>query len=169
MSTATEAKSDGSAGRIRASDLWLVGRLFLWSLALPLLKRLLPLEMLVRLAWSRPRRNLRRPELERRVMRLVHAVWGRSPAARGDGNCLERSLAVYRFLSRLNAEPELVAGMRKGPGDVLGHVWVAVDGEPFGESAQDLARYVPVIAFGAGGRETWRSGAEVAPPSRLSG
>ena len=142
--------------------LWLAGRLYLWSLALPILKRVLPLRTLVRLVWTRPRTDRRRPERERQVMRLAYAVWSRSRARRRDGNCLERSLAAFRFLSRLNANPELVAGTRRVGGDILGHVWVLVDGEAFGESREELAEYLPMVAFGAGGRETWRAGSDAA-------
>jgi hypothetical protein len=96
-------------------------------------------------------------------MRLVHAVWSRSRTRRRDSNCLERSLAAFRFLSRLNANPELVAGARRaGGGDMFGHVWVVVDGQAFGESREELAEYNPMIAFGAGGRETWRAGSDAA-------
>lgn len=143
--------------RLGPNDFWLAGRLFLWSLALPILKRLLPLQTLVRFAWARPRTNRRRPERERQVMRLAHAVWSGSRVRRRDGNCLERSIAAFRFLSRLNANPELVAGTRRAGGDMIGHVWIVVDGQPFGESREELAEYLPMIAFGAGGRETWRA------------
>ena len=152
---ANESVSDRRAG---PGEIWLAGRLYLWSLALPILKRVLPLRTLVRLAWTRPRTDRRRPERERQVMRLAYAVWSRSRARRRDDDCLERSLAAFRFLSRLNADPELVAGTRMAGGEVQGHVWVVVDGQPFGEARAELAEYLPVIAFGAGGRETWRAG-----------
>lgn len=142
----------------RPADLALAGRLFLWSLALPVLERLLPLPTLVRLAWARPRGTARDPERERRVVRLAYAVWARSPAARLDGNCLERSLAVYRCLSRLGAGPHLVSGVGSDGDAMRGHVWVTVDGEPLGEVSDALAQYAPVIAFGDDGREIWRAG-----------
>jgi hypothetical protein len=143
----------------RLSDLWLAARLFLWSFALPILKRLFSLETLVRVVWVGPRTGRRRPDLERRVVRLAHAVWARSPAGRGDENCLERSLAVYRFLSRLNADPELVAALRKDGSNLVGHVWVTVEGKPLGEVAAELDEYTPMIVFGARGRPAWRADA----------
>jgi hypothetical protein len=159
LSPPAEGHGEGRKQPSGLSDLWLAARLFLWSLALPILKRLLPLEALVRVAWAAPRTSRRRPELERRVVRLAHAVWARSPAGRSDDNCLERSLAVYRFLSRLNADPELVAGVRKDGSELVGHVWVTVDGKPLGEAAAELGEYAPMIVFGARGRPAWRADA----------
>jgi Transglutaminase-like superfamily len=91
-------------------------------------------------------------------MRLTYAVWRRSPAALVDGNCLERSLAAYRYLSRWGAGPHLISGVARDGEKMRGHVWVTVDGEPLGEASNELAQYVPVIAFGDNGREIWRAG-----------
>jgi hypothetical protein len=157
LSPPAEGQGGGRRQPTRLSDLWLAARLFLWSLALPILKRLLPLETLVRVVWAAPTTTLRRPDLERRVVRLAHAVWARSPAGGSDENCLERSLAVYRFLSRLNADPELVTGVRKDGSDLVGHVWVTVEGNPLGEAVAELDEYTPMITFGARGRPAWRA------------
>lgn len=157
MSPPAAGHGEGQKQPGRLSDLWLAARLFLWSLALPILKRLFRLETLVRVVWAAPRTSRRRPDLERRVVRLAHAVWARSPAGRSDENCLERSLAVYRFLSRLNADPELVAALRKDGSNLLGHVWVTVEGKPLGENSTELGEYTPMIVFGARGRPTWRA------------
>jgi hypothetical protein len=157
LSPPAEGHGGGRKQPSSLSDLWLAARLLLWSLALPILKRLLPLETLVRFVWAAPRTTRRRPDLERRVVRLAHAVWARSPAGRSDENCLERSLAVYRFLSRLNADPELVAGVRKDGSDLVGHVWVTVAGVPLGEPAAELGEYTPMIVFGARGRPARRA------------
>jgi hypothetical protein len=121
-----------------------------WAVALPVLKRSLPLPALARLMWARPRASRRDTERERRVSALARRLY-RSGMVTRDDNCLERSLLIYRFLARLNANPQLVAGVRKGEAGVLGHVWVTVDGEPVGESSDSLGGFSPVIAFGAGG------------------
>ena len=113
---------------------------------LPVLKRVLPFPTLVRMMWrpgtGRPRHHAR----EMHTARLVHGL------CRASGeNCLVRSLILYRFLTRANAEPTLVAGMAK-PGDFIGHVWVNVDDRPLLESPESLQPYVEVLAFGADGR-----------------
>ena len=121
-----------------------------WATLLPILKRLLPLPKLARLVWTPPRTHRRDLENERRVAALARRLY-RSRLVTRDDNCLERSLLTYRFLSRLNADPRLVAGVRRGEEGVLGHVWVTLDGEPVGESRITLGEYAPIAVFGAGG------------------
>ena len=123
--------------------------MFAWSFALPLLKYVVPLPLLARLMWSR-RRGEPPPGREERVAAIAKRISKARPLPHRD-NCLEKSLLIYRFLSRLNADPQLVAGVRKGDKGVIGHVWVTVGGEPVGESRAALAQYAPVAVFGAGG------------------
>jgi hypothetical protein len=68
------------------------------------------------------------------------------------GNCLERSLVLYRYLARANADPELVIGMAK-PDDYLGHVWVVVNEQPLLETSESLGLYTEVVRFGRGGAQ----------------
>ena len=133
----------------RPVDVWLAVRTVGWMCVLPLLKRMLPLPRLVRLMWRPPRAAVRHPQRELRTARLVRGLCRTS-----GGNCLERSLILYRHLSRLNADPCLVLGMGK-QGAFLGHVWVTVDGQPLLDSPETLREYAEVVRFGAGGaRET---------------
>jgi hypothetical protein len=134
----------------RPADLVVLIRMAAWPLALPMLKRRLPLPALARLMWAQPRTGPRDLERERRTSALARRLYRFRIVARDD-NCLERSLLTYRFLARLNANPQLVAGVRMGDEGVLGHVWVTVDGEPVGESADALEIFSPVVVFGAGG------------------
>ena len=114
---------------------------------LPLLKRMLPLPRLVRFMWLPARASERRPERELRAAHLVRRLCRTS-----GGNCLERSLILYRYLARANADPRLVVGMGK-PDEFLGHVWVTVDGRPLLDSPETLQGYTEVVSFGAGGTQ----------------
>jgi hypothetical protein len=66
-------------------------------------------------------------------------------------NCLERSLLAYRFLTRANADPRLVVGVRIGENGLLGHAWVTLDGEPIHESSAAISEFSRVVEFGPDG------------------
>ena len=141
-------------------------RMLPWAVALPLLKRIVPLPRLVGLAASRPRHSRPRPGREERVVELTRLLY-RSRAVAGRDNCLERSLLAYRFLTKLDAQPELVIGMKKGGGEMMGHVWVLLDGQPVHETPQLLAGFVPVLVFDHEGRSSHSSpGLASGPPPR---
>jgi Transglutaminase-like superfamily len=140
----------------RPADAWLVLRMLGWRLVLPVLKRTLPLPRLVRLMWAGsgsaappPRRLARIAELARVVYRSEH----RSKA----GNCLERSLVLYRYLSAAGADPELLVGLRADGAAPRGHAWVTVNGIEVEEPPEALEGLAQVLAFGRG------SGAEANP------
>jgi hypothetical protein len=128
----------------RPRDAWLAARAFGWLCALPVLKRTLPLERLVRLMWRAPRRGTRDRGQEERTIRIVSRL-----SRRSGGNCLERSLVLYRYLGWANADPDLVVGMAR-PDEYLGHVWVTVDGQALLETPETLRGYTEVVRFRAG-------------------
>jgi hypothetical protein len=64
-------------------------------------------------------------------------------------NCLERSLVLYRVLSRAGAQPALILGARRDAPSVAGHAWIEVDGAPVCEPEREA--YAPIVAFGARG------------------
>jgi hypothetical protein len=132
-------------------DLWLVIRMAAWAPLLPLLKFLLPLPRLVRLAAAKPRRGDRDEARERRIARLA-AVLYRSRGVGMRDNCLERSLVTYRFLGRANARPRLVVGMRAAETDVVGHVWVLVDGNAVHDPPEEVAQMTTMMSFDETGR-----------------
>ena len=136
--------------RLPASDVPLLMRMTGWALLLPLLKRLLPLPALVRFACVPPGRAARDRDRERHVAALVRRLYG-SPLVR-DENCLERSLLLYRLLGRLNASPDLVTGVRRDEDGVVGHAWVAVDGEPVGEARESIDGFEVILSFDARSR-----------------
>lgn len=123
-------------------------RMAAWSLAVPLLKRALPLPALVRLAWSRPRGGRGREQ------EIVQLAWwtSRLQPRRFPHNCLERSLVTYRFLARAGAQPRLVTGMGRPEGEIMGHVWVTVADRPVQDADEALRAFGRLVEFGDGGR-----------------
>lgn len=113
-----------------------------------ILKHIVPLTQLARWAWCAPA-GPRDRETERRlaasVMRLSQLT------GLPDRDCLQRSLLLYRVLSRAGADPKLVVGFQRVNRQVLGHAWVTVDGRPVFEAEADLLRFVPALAFGMQG------------------
>lgn len=142
-------RSLGAAVRTPA-DVALAGRILGWSLALPVLKRLLPLPALARLMWRDPV-QARRPDRDVRIATLTRLV-PRLPTLGLRDNCLERSLVAYRLLSAAGAGPRLVVAVGRDGGALQGHVWVTVDGRPVHEGERSLAGFVPTVVFGPAGR-----------------
>jgi Transglutaminase-like superfamily len=124
-----------------------------WRVVLPILKRALPLPTLARA--MRGRRGLR-PEREESVVRLAGWIFGSRPFT-GRDNCLERSLVLYRYLSRTNAETRLVVGFRNGERAVQGHAWVAVGDRSMGADTDELGAFAPVLSFGSHGSTVERT------------
>jgi hypothetical protein len=145
----------GAVRAARASGLsipattWLAMRMLGWSVVLPGLKHVLPLRVLVRVMWSRPRRG-RRPDRERIIIFAAQRIFRLRPFLRRD-NCLERSLLVYRYLSAAGADPRLVVGMEKADDAYAGHAWVVVDDSPIFETHGALDRYVTLTEFAGPG------------------
>ena len=128
----------------RPKDLWLFARILAWAMALPALKRAVPLRLLPRLMWSRPKAKYRTPERRRRIAYLSGLIYNRYGL---ESWCLERSLILFRLLSEAGADPMLAVGVEKTDNEWRGHAWVVVNGFPFGESADALERFRPVVIF----------------------
>jgi hypothetical protein len=119
-------------------------RMSSWALALPVLKRIVPLQRLAEVMRDEAR-GPRDPVAERQIVALSSLLARRPPRFRA--NCLERSLLAYRFLARANADPRLVVGVRNGEKGILGHAWVTVDGEPIHESAAAVSGFSALVEF----------------------
>jgi hypothetical protein len=131
-------------------DAWLGARMLAWALALPALKRIVPLPTLVRVMWKSGATSQRDPDREQRIARL--AGWfARATNPSNAGACLQRSLLTYRFLSESHADPRLMVAFRKTDAALAGHAWIVVDGQAIGEPAGALDDFLPVVAFGAHG------------------
>ena len=130
------------------SDALLVLRLLAWRLALAVLKRTVPITTLVR--WmARPGGSSAADN--HRIVELVDWLY----APRGDrdlGNCLDRSLVLYRYLSRNEPGTRLVLGMRRGSSELEGHAWVIAGNRSIGETPADGGGFVPLATFAADGR-----------------
>jgi hypothetical protein len=122
--------------------------MMLWSLVLPVVKRLIPIRRLARLMWSSGG-SARRSEQEEAVLRHARRLSRLRPSARA--NCLERSLLAYRFLSRVGSDPRLILGMHRDGQTLAGHAWITVGGKPVYESREALDQFVPIVEFGRGG------------------
>lgn len=127
-------------------------RLWTWAVALRLLKHVVPLDRLVRLAHPVIRHTSSRERGFERVLEQYMASRRRFPA-RAPANCLERSLGAYRLLCTAGAEPILVVGLKRLPEALLGHVWVVVDGRALAERPEDLSTYTPVVTFDSRARQ----------------
>ena len=112
------------------------------------LKHAMPIGRLARLAWREPgdRSGL---DIEREVIGRVLRVG--ALAGFPDRDCLQRSLLLYRELSRVGARPDFVVGFRKDAKGVVGHVWVTVRGQVVAETPSGLADFEPTLRFGARG------------------
>ena len=134
------------------ADAWLALRMVGWRLVLPLLKGRLSLTRLVGLMWRGERARPVTAAREVRVAEIARIVY-RSEHVSRRGNCLERSLVLYRYLSAAGADPHLVVGMRGGEAPVRGHAWVTVRGEPVEEPPQSLEGLARVVSFHGDGSQ----------------
>lgn len=132
-------------------DAMLVLKMLGWRLVLPALKRRLPLQRLVRLMWDGHGAPAGTPVRAARIAYLADLVY-RTEHVERHGNCLERSLVLYRYLGAAGAEPQLLVGLRRdGQSAPGGHAWVTLAGEPVGEPPDSIAPFARVVAFGTGG------------------
>jgi hypothetical protein len=123
-------------------------RLLGWRLALAVLKRTVPIATLVRLM-ATPGGHA--PQDSRRIVELVDWLYG--PRRDRDlGNCLDRSLVLYRFLSRSEPRTRLVLGMRRGSSELEGHAWVISGDRAFGETPASGDEFMTLATFAADGR-----------------
>jgi hypothetical protein len=156
LATAGRRARLGASLLASPADAWLALRMAGWRLVLPLLKRRLPLARLVRLMWKGARARPVTAEREARIAELARVVY-RSEHVSRPGNCLERSLILYRYLSAAGADPHLVVGMRNGE-SVRGHAWVTVRGAPVEEPPSSLEGLTRVVSFRGDGSHPRRDG-----------
>ncbi|MBS1819448.1 MAG: lasso peptide biosynthesis B2 protein [Acidobacteria bacterium] len=132
---------------------WLLVRLALWCVCLRVLKFLVPLPDLVALVRRDPRAARRDPREEQRLVTLTR--WAsRATQWSSRGDCLERALVAYRYLTAANARPTLVVGLAEGEREARGHAWVTVDGMAVDDTTDTLDGFVPVVSFGPDGHPT---------------
>ena len=134
--------------------LGILTRLWMWAAVLRIVKHVIALPTLVAFARVDAVKSVRRGDAFERTLARYLERRDRFPF-RAPGNCLERSLGAYRLLSARGRRPDLVVGMASG---VRGHVWVEVDGRPFGERAGDLEGLARIVTFDADGNQRTAAG-----------
>lgn len=122
----------------------LTAELLAWRVSLPFAKRALTVQTLARIMWAGSR-SAQKPDVER-----IAGFLGQGGRWLVSGNCVERSLVLYRLLSRAGADPALVLGMRPGTARAAGHAWVEVGGRPLADV--ETASYHRLMAIGAAGQ-----------------
>src|SRR5262249_43411534 len=122
-------------------------RLLAVYVLLGLFKHLVPLRWLARWAWCPPV-----GPRDRAAERGLAAIVLRLSQLTGlpDRDCLQRSLLLYRVLSRAGAAPVLIIGFGRIDGTIRGHAWVMVDNQPVVQEAE-LPQFSPAFGFGVGG------------------
>jgi Transglutaminase-like superfamily len=132
------------------SDAWLAARILAAALIVRLAKYVVPLPRLVAAMTPPPPGEGSRDH--RRESRIaLFAGWSaRVVRPRDAGNCLERSVVLYRELARAHARPRLCIGFRREDSTILGHAWVLVDGVPVADSAHICDRYQVAMVFDPG-------------------
>ncbi len=116
-------------------------------LLLGIVKHFLPLQRIARWMWRAPDPRFG-PDRARRTIAAIIKV---SRIVRADRDCVQRSLLMYRVLSRSGADPVLVVGFRRSESRVLGHAWILVAGRPVIEPEGEQLGYSPAFAFGPRG------------------
>jgi hypothetical protein len=98
----------------------------------------------------------RRPQRDASIARAVECYLASTAPfpRRAPGNCLERSLAAYRLLCAVDANPTLVIGLKHAAdGRLRGHVWLTVDGRVLAERPDEVALYTPLVRFDSSARQ----------------
>lgn len=131
-------------------DVLLTARVFGWAVVLPILKHIVPVRSLARAMRLPAMVSQRDSDRERRIITFTR--WAtRLVRWTSGGNCLERGLIAFRYLSQAGASPTLVVAVGRPGGSFAGHAWVVVDGSAVGERESALAAYAPVFVFASDG------------------
>lgn len=124
-------------------------QLAFWRVSLPILKFIVPMRRLARVMWVPPSPPLQAENAAARRRALMH-VWQHGGRLLISPNCLEKSLVLYRLLSRQGLDPSLVFGVTRGESGVAGHAWVETEGRAFHDDKVHL--YDRAAIFGAHGQ-----------------
>jgi hypothetical protein len=113
-----------------------------WRVALPVLRRLIPFDRLVRMT-ADPRTTPVDRERVTIVVKIGGRLWRDSAAP-----CLERSVCIHRELGLAGASPTLVLGLAP---DHRGHAWVELNGHALLEPTPPGLRFQELMRFDAAG------------------
>ena len=126
-----------------------ISRLLPAYIAFGLLKHIVPLRVMARLAWRDP---VGGRDQDRERLAIARIVKTRKLFPLWDGDCLQKSLLLYRQLSGAGADPVLAVGFRRTNGRVEGHAWILVDGMPVADNQATGGEYTSTLCFG---RQGW--------------
>ena len=115
----------------RLKDLLLLARATGLLLLLPLLLRCFSIPGLLRRLAPAPRPAADPP---RDPAQLVGVLAGLLGSKLLRVNCLRRSLVLFYFLARYGHPARIRFGVSMDGGDLAGHSWIELSGEPFAES-----------------------------------
>lgn len=108
---------------------WMSVRMAAWIALVSIVSRLVPLPTMFRLAETRrrwaPSAVLPTEEIAWRIDRVLHA------GIIQDGSCWKRAAVLRRYLLLDGIDTEVVFGVRKENGVLVGHAWLERDGAPF--------------------------------------
>lgn len=133
----------------RARVLWLAVRVTPWAMALPLLKRKVPLPRLALLASASPRSHWQLHDANQ-IAKIASGIQRRL-LINSQPNCLERALLVYRFVGLAGKRPRLVVGVTRDEGELAGHAWVTVEDRPLYEPPESLEKFSRLFEFDSNG------------------
>jgi hypothetical protein len=115
---------------------------------LQIVKHLVPLRVLARWSWRAPAASS--PSVPRSVI-VSRVLRAGAIAGVPDRDCLQRSLLLYRELSKHGYGPTLMVGLRRDTGGTAGHAWVSCGSDVIAEPAADVTRFEPILRFGSSG------------------
>ena len=125
-------------------NLWLLLRIAALASILPLLLRWIKLPTLLELLESRkPAVALEKEHIDR-IVRFANFVASKKGFG-GKGNCLKRSLLLYRFLGEASMRTEINFGIRRG-GRLIGHSWLTYKGSPFLDNEEATKDFEPIYS-----------------------
>lgn len=134
------------ASELSWRDWWVVGRARFWMAMSWFGLRLLGFERTRQLLAGRPPAAGARKETDAKELeRLVFLVGVAARAGFTRHTCLPRSLVLQRFLMNRGVPAVLRIGVRRENGQIAGHAWVEVAGQPVGEAEDVEARFVPLL------------------------
>jgi hypothetical protein len=128
----------------------IVARLAPLFVVLGIAKHVVRIDRLARWAWQTPGPTPREPRDARRLVSLVLRLG--ALAGQPDRDCLQRSLLLYRELSRAGADPRLHVAFRRENVRLVGHAWVECAGRPVTTESIAPAAFDVTWIFGPDGR-----------------
>ena len=127
------------------ADLYLLTRIFLFTISVPALLRL----NLSRLQWVLEPGELPAPidpARVKKITRYVNLVMNAGMPFVRPG-CLTRGVTLYYFLKRSGVDLSLSFGLGKVDGQYAGHCWLTMDGMPYLERCDPRPFFTEILSI----------------------